>query len=70
MSDYFLSRQGKVSETTDSDIYESPAEVLRFEYEIGRNLMTLYNVVGSREARACPKLSLVVSSSTRWRCQS
>ena len=70
MSDYFFSRQGKGSETTGSDIYESPAEVLRFEYEIGHKLMTLYNIVGSREACACPKLGLAVSSSTRWRCQS
>src|SRR5467141_4906185 len=32
--------------------------------------MSLYNIVGSREARPCPKLSLAVSSSTRWGCQS
>jgi len=36
MSDYFLSRQCKGSETKAPDIYESPAEVLRFEYEIAR----------------------------------
>jgi hypothetical protein len=70
MSDYFFSRQGKGSETTASDIYESPAEVLRFEYEIGRRVTTLYSIVGSREARACPKRRLERSSSARRRCQS
>jgi hypothetical protein len=46
MIDYFFSRQGKGSETTGSDIYESPAEVLPFEYEIGREPTSLYNMVG------------------------
>jgi len=55
MSHYFFSGQGKGTETTDSDIYESRAEVIRLEYEITRSLTCLYKIVGSRDARACPK---------------
>jgi hypothetical protein len=58
MSNYFLSRQGKGSETTASDIYESPAKVLRFAYEIAHKLALIYKIVGSREARMCPERGL------------
>lgn len=46
MSDYFLSGQGKGSETTASDIYKSQAEVLRFAYGMGQSTTLLYNILG------------------------
>lgn len=55
MSDYFFSGQGKGTETIDSDIYESQAEVIQAEYEIAYKLTCVYKIVGSCDARACPK---------------
>ena len=53
MSDDFFGGQGNGGETTGSDIYECQAMVIRYEYEIARETISLYNIVGSCASRTC-----------------